>query len=325
MASVRKGAHLQEKAREESIRIMSRRADERETLKEHMLKEESFAFDRMVAHYKQRDLRWSEKLTKNPFAVDLVASDKKAYQNLLEANATEQRKAKHDAELARRIQRECLRRTARDRDEMAELRADKRRLLQEQHHLFARTELERFNSRVTNMSTPVRCCKYAMAPEARRLKGREMARNKAEAAKKALERGAPVSTEDEEEGIDLQQIACEIMYAGDRISQDGELEIHGLVTLLSSGPAGRKRFGAFTDWLGTSTKMRRLRCFGNDGRVTLSLENLQQAVAAFLDEQVEDECDDLESPTTSSPASQGRRPRFGSTSSCPELLVTPAK
>lgn len=292
LAGTRK--ELFEHAREGTVKVMARRAEERETIKATMLREDNISFDRMVAHYQHRDHRWSRRLKKNPLALDLVAWDNTANQSILERHAAKERKQRAEADLARRTRRELLRKAAGDRDEAAELRAEKRRLLEERQQLFARTEMGRYNSKVESMGTPVRGLKYMMPLETRRLRQREEARNKSEATKRAAATGAPPPLA--AEGLeDLKpQAVIEIMYVAERLSRDGELDIAELVDAIGSSPVGRQRFGSFTDWLGSSSEMLRLRRFGSDGQALLSLPNLQLAVAACMDEQAKRRREELE-------------------------------
>lgn len=75
--------------------------------------------------------------------------------------------------------------------------------------------------------------------------------------------------------------AAEIMKAADRLNRNGQLAITELQAFLGSGTVASRRFGGFLDWL-MSDNGRRFRRFDQDHDGTISMSELQQAVASFL-------------------------------------------
>merc|ERR1712226_1281049 len=65
------------KAREESTKIMSIRFAQRDAVKNDMRRERQNHGEKLLASQRERDERWTRKLQRSPFAVDLVAENQR--------------------------------------------------------------------------------------------------------------------------------------------------------------------------------------------------------------------------------------------------------
>lgn len=255
-------------AREGTIKIFSRRADEREALKTKMVREEQFAFERMVAHYTSRSKSWAKKLQKNPLAADQVALDNKAYRVAQAREAAEQRQRAWEQGQQKKIQRGVLQRAAAEgKDELDFLRSEKKKLLELERVLKAKRDQERFEERVANMGAPRRCVKHLIEKKEKKPKPVE--------GVKEVEDWTAVS---------VITMATEIMAAADKGSQNGLVSVGELMAFLSSN----KRYHSFSDWLLADGK-KRFREFDKDKSGDMSLMELHAAVKLFVAEKQEAE------------------------------------
>jgi len=145
--------------RAETMRMDGYRKAERQLLKQAMIEEEDRRDGRLFAHYRERDRRWQTKLVKNPLGADLLAeSNKVDAANRRRARKEQQMKAQAADAVEQQRYRESLREAvASAYDPFAELRAEKRRLLEEDQQLRALKDVERRKKNFTGQIT--RSCK----------------------------------------------------------------------------------------------------------------------------------------------------------------------
>eukprot|EP00929_Paragymnodinium_shiwhaense_P113292 TRINITY_DN81562_c0_g1_i1.p1 TRINITY_DN81562_c0_g1~~TRINITY_DN81562_c0_g1_i1.p1 ORF type:complete len:380 (-),score=110.52 TRINITY_DN81562_c0_g1_i1:108-1247(-) len=253
-------------ARRGTLKIFAKRADEREVLKTQMVREEQLSFDRMVAHYNQRSRSWARKLQGNPLAADQLALDNKAYRKARQRNAAEQRHLDWEKQREKKIRHGVIQRAAAEgKDELTELRAEKRRLLEMEYVLKAQRDCEKLEERVANMGAPRRSVKYLIP-----------------AKEKHVKPAAPpkVATDQDWDHVCAVKMATEIMHVADRGSKNGLVSVGELLAFLSSNI----KYKSFLDWLMADSK-KRFREFDADKSGDMSLPELHKAVGLFVEEQ----------------------------------------
>merc|ERR1719183_1570590 len=139
------------KAREESTKIMSVRFAQRDAVKNEMRRERIQHQQALVASQCERDERWTRKLQRSPFAVDLVAEN----QRIDEENRVREHVEKRRQGLMARRNREAhnaiFKRATAEMDELDQLRAEKRMLLENEKQLKALRDVEKSNARTAQI------------------------------------------------------------------------------------------------------------------------------------------------------------------------------
>lgn len=139
------------KAREESTKIMSIRFAQRDAVKSDLRAERQHHLEKMGVSQRDRDERWTRKLQRSPFAVDLVAEN----QRIDEENRVRDHVDKRRNRLLNRRNREAhnaiFKRATAETDELDQLRKEKRMLLENERQLKALRDVERSNARTAQI------------------------------------------------------------------------------------------------------------------------------------------------------------------------------
>eukprot|EP00929_Paragymnodinium_shiwhaense_P039779 TRINITY_DN20853_c0_g1_i1.p1 TRINITY_DN20853_c0_g1~~TRINITY_DN20853_c0_g1_i1.p1 ORF type:complete len:296 (+),score=73.94 TRINITY_DN20853_c0_g1_i1:107-994(+) len=135
------------KAREESTKIMSIRFAQRDAVKSDNRKERQTYMDKMSTSQRDRDERWSRKLQRSPFAVDLVAENQRIDEENRVKDHIEQRRQRMLAKRNREAHNSIFKRATAETDELDQLRAEKRMLLENERMLKALRDVEKSNAR----------------------------------------------------------------------------------------------------------------------------------------------------------------------------------
>jgi hypothetical protein len=139
------------KAREESTKIMSLRFAERDAVKNNMHRERQQVKEQMIVSKNDREERWSRKLQRSPFAVDLVAEDQRIHEENRVRDNVEQRRQRLMARRNREAHNAIFKRATAEMDELDTLRAEKRMLLENERQLKALRDVEKSNARTAQI------------------------------------------------------------------------------------------------------------------------------------------------------------------------------
>jgi len=139
------------KAREESTKIMSIRFAERDAVKSDMRRERQMHNDKLIASQRDRDERWTRKLQRSPFAVDLVAENQRVDEENRVRDHVEQRRQRLMARRNREAHNAIFKRATAEMDELDQLRAEKRMLLENERQLKALRDVEKSNARTAQI------------------------------------------------------------------------------------------------------------------------------------------------------------------------------
>lgn len=139
------------KAREESTKIMSIRFAERDAVKTKMSRERQELKEQIVTSNHEREERWSRKLQKSPFAVDLVAENQRIDEENRVRDHVEQRRQRLMARRNREAHNAIFKRATAEMDELDQLRAEKRMLLENERQLKALRDVEKSNARTAQI------------------------------------------------------------------------------------------------------------------------------------------------------------------------------
>jgi len=135
------------KAREETTKIMSIRFAQRDVVKHEMRRERQLYLDELNGSQRDRDERWSRKLQRSPFAVDLLAENQRIDEEHRVQRTIETRRQRKQEKKNRHFQDHILQRATNTNAEIEELRAQKRQLLENEKQLRALRDVERSNAR----------------------------------------------------------------------------------------------------------------------------------------------------------------------------------
>merc|ERR1719393_202865 len=141
------------KAREESMKIMSIRFAQRDAVKSDNRRERQTYMEKMTASQRDRDERWCRKLQRSPFAVDLVAENQRIDEENRVKDHIEQRRQRMLARRNRDAHNSIFKRATAETDELDQLRAEKRMLLENERMLKALRDVERSNARTAQILT----------------------------------------------------------------------------------------------------------------------------------------------------------------------------
>merc|ERR1719321_1547154 len=139
------------RAREESTKIMSIRFAQRDAVKNDMRRERTFHLEKLSASQRERDERWSRKLQRSPFAVDLVAENQRIDEENRVRDHVEQRKQKLMKQRSREAHNAIFKRAVAESDELDLLRQEKRMLLENEKELKALRDVEKSNARTAQI------------------------------------------------------------------------------------------------------------------------------------------------------------------------------
>jgi len=139
------------KAREESTKIMSIRFAERDAVKNKMSRERQDLQEKLLMSAHDREERWNRKLQKSPFAVDLVAENQRIDEENRVRCHVEQRRQRLMARRNREAHNAIFKRATAETDELDQLRAEKRMLLENERQLKALRDVEKSNARTAQI------------------------------------------------------------------------------------------------------------------------------------------------------------------------------
>merc|ERR1719375_3138370 len=100
---------------------------------------------------RDRDERWSRKLQKSPFAVDLVAENQRIDEENRVRDHVEQRRQRLMARRNREAHNAIFKRATAEMDELDQLRQEKRMLLENERQLKALRDVEKSNARTAQI------------------------------------------------------------------------------------------------------------------------------------------------------------------------------
>merc|ERR1719486_1587333 len=130
---------------------MSMRFAERDAVKGDMRRERQDYQDKLVMSRRERDERWTRKLQRSPFAVDLVAENQRIDEENRVRDHVEQRKQKLMKQRAREAHNAIFKRAIAESDELDLLRQEKRMLLENEKELKALRDVEKSNARTAQI------------------------------------------------------------------------------------------------------------------------------------------------------------------------------
>merc|ERR1712113_172678 len=139
------------KAREESTKILSICFAQRDAVKNDMRRERQNHLEKLMTSQRDRDERWSRKLQRSPFAVDLVAENQRIDEENRVRDHVEQRRRGLMAQRNREAHNSIFKRATAEADELEQLRTEKRLLLENEKQLKALRDVERSNARTAQI------------------------------------------------------------------------------------------------------------------------------------------------------------------------------
>jgi len=139
------------KAREESTKIMSIRFAERDAVKNEMRDEKQHLKEQLQMSQRDRDDRWVRKMQKSPFAVDLVAENQRIDEENRVRDHVEKRRQGVMTRRNREAHNAIFKRATAEMDELDQLRAEKRMLLENERQLKALRDVEKSNARTAQI------------------------------------------------------------------------------------------------------------------------------------------------------------------------------
>ncbi|CAE8660889.1 unnamed protein product, partial [Polarella glacialis] len=123
------------KAREESTKIMSIRFAQRDAVKADLKQGRHVLNEKIRASQRDRDQRWSRRMQRSPFAVDLVAENQRIDEENRVRKLVEQKRLKEAVTRSRDAHNNIFRRATAESDELDTLRTEKRLLLENERQL----------------------------------------------------------------------------------------------------------------------------------------------------------------------------------------------
>merc|ERR1719277_2576077 len=116
---------------------MSARFAQRDAVKAEMRKERYAYHEKLQSSQRERDERWSRKLQRSPFAVDLVAENQRIDEENRVQRTMELRRQRLMSQRNREAHNAIFKRATAETDELDQLRAEKRMLLDNERQLKA--------------------------------------------------------------------------------------------------------------------------------------------------------------------------------------------
>jgi hypothetical protein len=139
------------RAREESTKIMSARFAQRDAVKMEKMRERQWITDKSAQSKRDRDQRWSHKMQRSPFAVDLVAETQRIDEENRVRDHVEQRRQRLINRQNKDAHDSIFKRITAENDELQRLRREKRMLLENERQLKALRDVERSNARTAQI------------------------------------------------------------------------------------------------------------------------------------------------------------------------------
>merc|ERR1719320_2309294 len=116
---------------------MSVQFAQRDAKKNEMRRERQVYMERMISTNRDREERWSRKLQRSPFAVDLVAENQRIDEEHRVKAHVEQRRQRLMLRRNREAHNAIFKRATAETDEIDQLRAEKRMLIEHEKQLNA--------------------------------------------------------------------------------------------------------------------------------------------------------------------------------------------
>merc|ERR1712003_459576 len=116
-----------------------------------MRRERQVYLEKLSTAQRDRDERWSRKLQRSPFAVDLVAENQRIDEENRVQRTVEQRRQRLMAQRNREAHNSIFKRATAESDELDQLRTEKRLLLENERQLKALRDVERSNARTAQI------------------------------------------------------------------------------------------------------------------------------------------------------------------------------
>jgi len=142
---------LSARARAESTKILNTQFAERDVKRGALQRERQMHCLRLAASQRDREERWSRKLQRSPFAVDLVAENQRIDEENRVRDHVQQRRQRLAAKRNQEIQDLLFKQAATNPDEIHQLRTEKRLLLENERQLKALRDVERHNARTAQI------------------------------------------------------------------------------------------------------------------------------------------------------------------------------
>merc|ERR1712066_629285 len=116
-----------------------------------MRRQRQHYLDRMSSSQRDRDERWSHKLQRSPFVVDLVAENQRIEEENRVRDHVEKRRQRLMVRRNREAHNNIFKRATAEADELEMLRTEKRLLLENEKQLKALRDVERSNARTAQI------------------------------------------------------------------------------------------------------------------------------------------------------------------------------
>jgi len=139
------------KAREQSAKIMSIKFAERDALKNDMRRQRELYQEKLSTSQRDRAERWSRRMQRSPFAVDLLAENQRIDEENRVQRTVEQRRQRAIALQKKEAHNSIFKRATAESDELEKLRAEKRTLLENERQLKALKDVEKSNARTAQI------------------------------------------------------------------------------------------------------------------------------------------------------------------------------
>jgi len=134
---------LFEEARKESVRVMTRRLEEREAVKQELTFRRTAAHQEAQYHRKYREALWKHRMRKSPFVVDLLAQAERTDE---EKRMRERRARLQETKQKKRMERvknDIILKALSETSDLEALREEKRAILLQEKRLRALLDLEK--------------------------------------------------------------------------------------------------------------------------------------------------------------------------------------
>merc|ERR1719330_2002606 len=116
-----------------------------------MRRERQVYVEKMLSTQRDREERWSRKLQRSPFAVDLVAENQRIDEENRVQRTMESRRQRLLAQREREAHNAIFKRATAETDELDQLRREKRLLLENEKQLKALKDVEKSNARTAQI------------------------------------------------------------------------------------------------------------------------------------------------------------------------------
>merc|ERR1719277_1144787 len=130
---------------------MSARFAQRDAVKADIKREKQQFLEKLTASRSDREERWSRKMQRSPFAVDLVAENQRIDEENRVRDHVEQRRQRLMQKQNRDAHNSIFKRITAENDELERLRREKRLLLENERQLKALRDVERSNARTAQI------------------------------------------------------------------------------------------------------------------------------------------------------------------------------